>query len=379
MLTKQTQRIYPFTAIVGQDAMRLALILNAIEPKIGGVLIQGERGTAKSTAVRALAHLLPHTKVIQGCRFRCDPAQPLSWCPECKERFVSILNPPFEELPTAFVDLPVSATEDRVVGTLDIEKAIRSGERAFQPGVLANANRGVLYLDEVNLVDDHVVDLLLDAAAMGVNIVEREGISFVHPSRFVLVGTMNPEEGTLRPQLLDRFGLSVLVEGITDINQRILILKRVLDFESDPNRFMQTWEIREKELTKQIARARTILPLVNHQKTDREMIAEISCNMGVDGNRADLVMLKTAKAHAAYQNRRKIERQDIQIAAQLTIPHRLKRKPFETSLEIPAITEQVQNLVYPERKARLEEILNDYVDPITLADHHNECGFYVGG
>jgi len=230
MNTNSERVIYPFSAIVGQEEMVLALILNAINPRIGGVLIQGERGTAKSTAVRALAALLPKIQVIQGCRFGCDPAKPSTWCSECHQRFIAGEKPEIVEKPTPFVNLPISATEDRVVGTLDIEKAIKFGMRAFEAGVLAEANRGILYIDEVNLLDDHVVDLLLDAAAMGVNIIEREGISFSHPARFMLVGTMNPEEGTLRPQLIDRFGLSVTVKSITDIKRRVLILQRVLDF-----------------------------------------------------------------------------------------------------------------------------------------------------
>src|SRR5512135_3537874 len=196
--------IYPFTAIVGQERMRRALILNAVDTRIGGVLIRGERGTAKSTAARALAALLPQVKVVDDCRFGCDPDKPSTWCTECRERFAATNhNLPYHERKTPFVNLPVSATEDRVVGTLDIEQAIQKGERHFEPGVLANANRGLLYIDEVNLLDDHVVDVLLDSAAMGVNVVEREGISFSHPARFILVGTMNPEEGELRPQLLD--------------------------------------------------------------------------------------------------------------------------------------------------------------------------------
>jgi len=200
--------IFPFTAIVGQERMRRALILNAVYPRIGGVLIRGERGTAKSTAARGLAALLPPVRVIRDCRFNCDPDQPQNWCTECQEKHAEG-HFEVDEMTTPFINLPVSATEDRVVGTLDIEKAIQKGERQFEPGVLAAANRGMLYIDEVNLLDDHVVDVLLDAAAMGVNNVEREGISFSHPARFILVGTMNPEEGDLRPQLLDRFALSV--------------------------------------------------------------------------------------------------------------------------------------------------------------------------
>ena len=214
--------IFPFTAIVGQERMRRALILNAVDTRIGGVLIRGERGTAKSTASRALAALLPSVRVVDDCRFGCDPDKPATWCTECKERFEGTSKIPSHVRTTSFVNLPVSATEDRVVGTLDIEQAIQKGERHFEPGVLASANRGLLYIDEVNLLDDHVVDVLLDSAAMGVNMVEREGISFVHPARFILVGTMNPEEGELRPQLLDRFALSVDIVGIREARERVM-------------------------------------------------------------------------------------------------------------------------------------------------------------
>src|SRR5574338_540029 len=243
--------IYPFTAIVGQERMKRALVLNAVDTRIGGVLIRGERGTAKSTAARSLAALLPHVQVVQDCRFGCDPERPSTWCTECKERFASGGILPTTERATPFVNLPVSATEDRVVGTLDIEQAIQKGERHFEPGVLASANRGLLYIDEVNLLDDHVVDVLLDSAAMGVNTVEREGISFAHPARFILVGTMNPEEGDLRPQLLDRFALSVEIHGIRDARERVLIMQRNLGFESDPDDFHLEWQHREEELSHQ--------------------------------------------------------------------------------------------------------------------------------
>ena len=234
--------IYPFTAIVGQERMRRALVLNAVDPRIGGVLIRGERGTAKSTAARALAALLPQVEVVSDCRFGCDPDRPTTWCTECRERLGARRRAAGRATRhTPFVNLPVSATEDRVVGTLDIEKAIQKGERHFEPGVLAAANRGLLYIDEVNLLDDHVVDLLLDSAAMGMNIVEREGISFAHPARFILVGTMNPEEGDLRPQLLDRFALSVDIHGIRDARERVLIMERNLAFEGDPEDFRQQW------------------------------------------------------------------------------------------------------------------------------------------
>ena len=233
--------IFPFTAIVGQERMKRALVLNAVDPRIGGVLIRGERGTAKSTAARAMAALLPQIEVFADSPFNDDPKAPNTWSDWVKEQMKAGKELVVDKRQIRFVDLPVSATEDRVVGTLDIEKAIQKGERHFEPGVLAAANRGLLYIDEVNLLDDHVVDLLLDSAAMGVNIVEREGISFAHPARFILVGTMNPEEGDLRPQLLDRFALSVEIHGIRDARERVLIMQRNLAFEIDPEDFREQW------------------------------------------------------------------------------------------------------------------------------------------
>src|SRR5512141_1001870 len=258
--------IFPFTAIVGQERMKRALILNAVDTRIGGVLIRGERGTAKSTAARALAALLPKVRVVRNCRFGCDPDQPTSWCTECRERAASGDPLPVDERPIPFVNLPVSATEDRVVGTLDIEKAIQRGERHFEPGVLAAANRGLLYIDEVNLLDDHVVDVLLDSAAMGMNIVEREGISFTHPARFILVGTMNPEEGDLRPQLLDRFAFSVDITGIRDARERVLIMERNIAFEADADAFRHESLSKEEELSHQIEQGRKIVNQVTYTR-----------------------------------------------------------------------------------------------------------------
>src|SRR5579859_7036571 len=240
--------VYPFTAIVGQERMKRALVLNAVNSAIGGVLIRGERGTAKSTAARALAALLPDIEVVSDCRFSCDPRRPDQFCDECRDRASAGEGLPVATRQTRVVDLPVSATEDRVVGTLDIEKAIKKGERHFDPGVLAAANRGILYVDEVNLLDDHIVDLLLDSAAMGVNVVEREGISFQHPARFILVGTMNPEEGDLRPQLLDRFALSVDVRGLNEARDRMAIVQRHIAFDQDPDKFRAQWQAEEQKL-----------------------------------------------------------------------------------------------------------------------------------
>lgn len=339
--------IYPFTAIVGQERMRRALILNAIDTRIGGVLIRGERGTGKSTAARALAALLPPVQVVQNCRFGCDPHKPISWCTECRERFEADENGlPVETRQTPFINLPISATEDRVVGTLDIEKAIQKGERRFEPGVLASANRGLLYIDEVNLLDDHVVDVLLDSAAMGMNIVEREGISFAHPARFILVGTMNPEEGDLRPQLLDRFALSVNIRGILEPRQRVQIMERNLAFEADPEAFRQQWLPKEQELSEQIANARQLVDKVRYNRRDLLVIADLTATMQVDGHRADLVILKASRAHAAFEGREAINTRDIALAAELALPHRIKAGPFRQSkMGITQLEEHIEQLM----------------------------------
>jgi len=321
--------IYPFTAVVGQERMKRALILNAVSPQIGGVLIRGERGTAKSTAARALATLLPDIEVVTDCRFGCDASQSESWCDECRARHESGEKLPTTTRRTRIVDLPVSATEDRVVGTLDIEKAIQEGKRYFDAGVLAAANRGILYVDEVNLLDDHVVDLLLDSAAMGVNVVEREGISFTHPARFILIGTMNPEEGDLRPQLMDRFALCVDVHGIMSPIERMAILERHINFEQDPIAFRETWLPQEQQLSTEIAQGRQLVDKVVYTRHDMATIANLTASLQVDGHRADLVILKTARAHAAFEGRTAIEERDILLAAELALPHRVRKGPFQ--------------------------------------------------
>jgi len=328
--------------------MKRALILNAINPQIGGVLIRGERGTAKSTAARALAALLPELEVVQSCRFNCDPQRPDLFCDECRDRLEREGALPTSHLFTPFVDLPVSATEDRVVGTLDIEKAIQRGERHFEPGILAAANRGVLYVDEVNLLDDHVVDLLLDSAAMGVNVVEREGISFQHPSRFVLVGSMNPEEGDLRPQLLDRFAHAVDVIGITEASQRVEVLRRRVFFEQDSEAFTAAYDETERAMCDRILQARQRYPLVKYTEKDMYTIAALTASFKVDGHRADIVILKTARAQAAYDGRLQISDKDILLAAELALPHRMKKQPFQDSVLNP---DQLQSNM---RQARAE-------------------------
>lgn len=342
------RQIYPFTAVVGQERMKRALILNAINPQIGGVLIRGERGTAKSTAARALAALIPEIEVVAGCHFGCDPTRPDLFCDECRDRFAAEGQLPSELRATPFVDLPVSATEDRVVGTLDIEKAIQKGERHFEPGILAAANRGVLYVDEVNLLDDHVVDLLLDSAAMGVNVVEREGISFQHPARFVLVGSMNPEEGDLRPQLLDRFAHAVDVTGLVDSKQRVDILRRRIQFEQDADGFADAYEDAENELADRIVAARQRYPLVKYTDKDLYTIATLTASFKVDGHRADIVILKTARAQAALEGRFQINDRDILLAAELALPHRMKKQPFQDTVLNP---DQLQTNM---RQARAE-------------------------
>ncbi|NLX11201.1 MAG: AAA domain-containing protein [Chloroflexi bacterium] len=331
--------------------MKRALVLNAVNPSIGGVLIRGERGTAKSTAARALAALLPDIEVVVDCRFNCDPHAPERLCTECRERIDVGEQLPIALRRTRLVDLPVSATEDRVVGTLDLEKALQKGERQFDPGVLAAANRGILYVDEVNLLDDHVVDLLLDSAAMGVNVVEREGISFQHPARFILVGTMNPEEGELRPQLLDRFALSVEVRGLGNAGDRMAILERHISFDQDAESFRRDWLAKEKELSERIDAARTLVDKVRYTRRDLFSIANLTASLGVDGHRADLVILKAARAHAAFEGRDQITERDILLAAELALPHRMKRGPFSDA-----------TLYEGELEERMEQIAEDYDD-----------------
>src|SRR5213596_2734969 len=317
---------YPFTAIVGQDEMKLALVLNAINPTIGGVLIRGEKGTGKSTAVRALARLLPDQKVVEGCHFGCHPDDPEDWCLDCRERAAA------GELPEAtrrmrVVELPINASEDRVVGTIDLEAALKEGSRRFEPGVLAEANRNILYVDEVNLLDDHIVDVLRDAAAMGVNVIEREGVSFAHTSRFILIGTMNPEEGELRPQLLDRFGLCVDVEGIRDPDERVLIAERDAAFKRGDHEFMNEFAGADHNLSRALAEAIAAVDDVKVTKAQTRLISSICVEADVLGHRADVVIDRAVRALGAYRRHHSPTREDVYDAATLALAHRA-RKPL---------------------------------------------------
>ncbi|MER6278275.1 MULTISPECIES: putative cobaltochelatase [unclassified Streptomyces] len=315
---------FPFTAVVGQDDLRLALLLNAVSPAVGGVLVRGEKGTAKSTAVRALSALLPEVDVVSGCRFSCDPAAPDPSCPDG----------PHEpgggaRRPARMVELPVGASEDRLVGALDIERALAEGVKAFEPGLLADAHRGILYVDEVNLLHDHLVDLLLDAAAMGASYVEREGVSVRHAARFLLVGTMNPEEGELRPQLLDRFGLTVEVAASREPEQRVEVVRRRLAYDDDPAAFGARWAEEEAAVRQRIVAARRLLPQVRLGDGALRQIAATCAAFEVDGMRADIVMARTATALAAWAGRTDVLAEDVRQAALLALPHRRRRNPFD--------------------------------------------------
>ncbi|WP_030799282.1 putative cobaltochelatase [Streptomyces sp. NRRL S-337] len=315
---------YPFTAVVGMDDLRLALLLNAVSPAVGGVLVRGEKGTAKSTAVRALSALMPAVDVVAGCRFACAPTAPDPGCPDGPHGSGAA-----ESRPTRMVELPVGASEDRLVGALDIERALSEGVKAFEPGLLADAHRGILYVDEVNLLHDHLVDLLLDAAAMGASYVEREGVSVRHASRFLLVGTMNPEEGELRPQLLDRFGLTVEVAASREPAQRVEVVRRRLAYDADPAGFVARWAAEEDALRQRIAVARELLPKVTLGDAALRQIAATCAAFEVDGMRADIVMARTATALAAWAGRTEVAEEDVRQAALLALPHRRRRAPFD--------------------------------------------------
>jgi magnesium chelatase subunit I len=320
---------FPFSAIVGQDEMKLALMIAAVDPKIGGVLAFGDRGSGKSTAVRALAALLPKMKAVAGCPYQCDPSDVSDSCPHCRTAVKGKLKT--VQVPVPVVDLPLGATEDRVVGALNLERALAHGEKSFEPGLLARANRGFLYIDEVNLLEDHLVDLLLDVAASGENVVERDGLSIRHPARIVLVGTGNPEEGELRPQLLDRFGLSVEVRTPDDLPTRVEVVKRRDAFESNPSAFVEQWAGEDAKLRKRITAARDRLAKVSVSDEMLSKAAQLCMALGTDGLRGELTLMRGARALAAIEGARSVDETHLKRVAPLALRHRLRRNPLDDS------------------------------------------------
>ncbi|HZY26332.1 MAG TPA: magnesium chelatase ATPase subunit I [Bacteroidales bacterium] len=327
---EEARPVFPFTAIVGQEEMKLSLILNVIDPKIGGVMIMGDRGTGKSTAVRALVDLLPEIEVVADDPFNSDPNDPELMSQEVRERIQRKEKLPVIKKKIAMVDLPLGATEDRVCGTIDIEKALTEGVKAFEPGLLAKANRGILYVDEVNLLDDHLVDVLLDSAASGWNTVEREGISISHPARFILVGSGNPEEGELRPQLLDRFGMHAQIGTVKEPNLRVQIVEQRANFDAAPVEFRQSYHQSQQQLANKIIEARQLLPQVEIEYDFRVKISQICSELDVDGLRGDLVTNRASKALAAFEGHTIVTPEDIYRIIPLCLRHRLRKDPLES-------------------------------------------------
>ena len=340
---------FPFAAIVGQDEMTLAIQVVAVDPTIGGVLVLGDRGTGKSTAVRALADLLPPLDVVSGCAYRCDPKRPAGLCDRCQPPTDAATRTrtklPVESRPVAVVDLPLGATEDRVVGALDLEKALSQGIKSFSPGLLAQAHRGFLYVDEVNLLDDHLVDLLIDVAASGENLVEREGLSLRHPARFVLVGSGNPEEGELRPQLLDRFGLAVQVRTPQDLALRVEVVRRRDAFERDPQAFRAQWQPANEALQQRIVKARKRLASVQVSDEMLTLCAQLCQRLGTDGLRAELTLMRTTRALAALQGQREVRPEHLRTLAPLALRHRLRRNPLDDADAGVRVERQLQELL----------------------------------
>jgi len=331
--------VYPFTAIIDQEQLKLALLLNAINPQIGGVLVRGPKGTGKSTAVRALAELLPDVTVVKGCPFNCNPTDPTNMCRDCLESFQKGVSLPAERRRMRLVDLPIGATEDRVIGSLDIEKAIKMGVRALEPGILAGANQNILYIDEVNLLPDHITDDILDASASGWNVVEREAVSVAHPSRFILIGTMNPEEGELRPQLLDRFSLHVSVTEILEEQKRVEIIRNNLLFGENPIEFVKTFGDKQEALRQKILNARRFLSRVTVPDIILEVVARSCIALNIDGHRPDIVIVRAARTLAALEDRFEVTPDDVMRVAPMTVGVRTRREGFEE----PATPGQVIN------------------------------------
>jgi len=345
--------LYPFTAIVEQESLKTALILNAVNPEIGGVLIRGPSGTAKSTAVRGLAALLPDLKVVADCPYQCDPQDFRTQCDLCAERLGAGEALRSLSKPRRLVNLPLNATEDRVAGTLDISRALREGIKALEPGLLAEANRGILYIDEINLLDDHIIDLLLDAAALGVNVVEREGISLSHPARFLLIGTMNPEEGELRPQIADRIGLQLEITALTDPEQRVEVIKRRECFLADPAAFWKSYEVAQQKLRQAIARGMDLLSTVRVPERIYRAVCRLTLKFEVQSHRADITMVQCAKALAALDGRSEVTSHDVWQAATLTLGHRLPHDPFAAGPALDSMS----------LRRNLEDLLEEPIDP----------------
>lgn len=348
---KQDFILYPFSAIVGQTKMKRALLINAVDPRIGGLLIRGERGTGKSTAARALADLLPEIEVVADCPFACNPQNEDEMCASCLQRWGEGEPLPVCSRPMRFVTLPLNASEDRVVGTLDLERAVKEGVKDFETGILAEANRSLLYVDEVNLLDDHIVDILLDAAAMGVNIVEREGVSYSHPASFIMVGTMNPEEGELRPQLEDRFGLCVEVTGESETSDRVEVIRRRQRFLDDAQLFRSSFEPEQQKLRGDVLAARELLPQVVLEETILELVTRIAVELGVCGHRADIATCQAARALAALEGKTRVGEDHIRDAAEMALLHRLRKTPFDNQLKD---VERLDRII--ERKGKLIDL-----------------------
>jgi magnesium chelatase subunit I len=338
--------VYPFSAIVGQDEMKRALLIAAVDPSIGGVLVFGDRGTGKSTAVRALAALLPKMKAVAGCRYHCTADANGSGCAECRERALQG-KLKTEEVTVAVVDLPLGATEDRVVGALDLERALTQGIKAFEPGLLARAHRGFLYIDEVNLLEDHLVDLLLDVAASGENVVEREGLSIRHPARFVLIGTGNPEEGELRPQLLDRFGLSVEVKTPPDLESRVEVVRRRDQFERDPEAFIASWQAADAIVRRRVVAARKDLSAIVVPDSVRQQAARLCMALGTDGLRGELTLVRAARVLAALERQKTVDDRHLRQVAASALRHRLRRDPLDETGSTTRVERAMADLFSP--------------------------------
>ncbi len=319
---------YPFNGIVGQEVLKRSLILNIVNPNIGGVLIRGDKGTGKSIAVRALTDILPEILIVDGCKFNCHPENPKNYCNDCKKKHEKGEIRPARTT-INIVDLPLNITEDRLVGSIDIEKILAEGVKAFDPGILAEAHRGILYVDEINLLEDNVVDVLLDAAAMGMVTVERESISLNFPSEFILIGSMNPEEGELRPQLLDRLALQAEVKGLEDVDQRVEIITRTKEFAKDPWLFRENYQDEINELKAKIVAARELLPKVTTQDKILTIISQLGIDFNIDGHRGDIIIERTARTNAAFEGRDETNADDVIVAAEMALPHRMRKQPFE--------------------------------------------------